>query len=313
LFVKTEDASLNKAQSNDKTSEVIKPRMAINPHDFQSEDERKALSDLRKEYIAKMLRVPRPSCYEKREEIENILIDFDTTFKFICKINNPEEREIALSAMKGAFNPLLEYDYHFQAFINYLTAYLREGVIVRILNEPTFSKSAPRITLQSLIIPGDKTKEGILVKGVSTLWFEMIRQIRINPDIIYRIECWKWEEMLAGAYKQDGWEIVTLTPKKGDKGIDIIAERTGLGKLRFLLLDQMKAYKPDHLVGPDEIREMKGVLLDHPEASKGLITTTANFSPGALEAVENLAPRLELRPKDRLVSWLASIIINEEE
>ena len=165
----------------------------------------------------------------------------------------------------------------------------------------------PQITVKTLIIPGGKTQAGTLVKGVSTLWFQMLRMIQDDPDSIHHIDCWKWEELLAGAYKQDGWEIVTLTPKKSDKGIDVIAERKGWGKLSFLLMDQMKAYKPGHLIGPDEIREMKGVMLDHPEASKGMITTTSGFTAGAVEAAKNLAPRLELRPREELVGWLASI------
>ena len=174
-----------------------------------------------------------------------------------------------------------------------------------------FSDAAPRIIVKALIIPGDRTKEGTLVKGVSALWFAMMRTIQADPDSIHQIGCWNWEELLAGAYKQDGWETVVLTPKRGDHGIDVIAKRKGFGQLRFLLLDQMKAYKPSHLIGPDEIREMKGVLLDHPEASKGLITTTADFTPGAIEAAANLAPRLELRPRDKLVEWLASVAVEE--
>ena len=38
-----------------------------------------------------------------------------------------------------------------------------------IQSEPPFSDDAPRITVHSLIVPGDKTNEGILVKGVSAL------------------------------------------------------------------------------------------------------------------------------------------------
>lgn len=308
----TDDVTNKSSQTNEKTNEISKPRESASDQDIPLKHEIKAICDLRREYVEKMMGVPRPTSYENQEEIESILFSLDKTCDYICKIDNSEAREIALSAMHGAFKPFLDSGYNIHSFLSYLSTYVRDGVIVRLLNEPTFSSNAPRIVIQSLIIPGDKTKEGILVKGVSTLWFEMMRRIKNNPDIIYHLDCWKWEEMLAGAYKQDGWEIVTLTPKKNDKGIDVIAERTGLGKLRFLLLDQMKAYKPDHLIGPDEIREMKGVLLDHPEASKGLITTTAHFTPGALEAVENLAPRLELRPKDKLVSWLASIIVGDE-
>ena len=194
-----------------------------------------------------------------------------------------------------------------------LFAYLVKRIALGIEKDVVFSDAAPRIIVKTLIIPGDKTNDGILVNGVTALWFEMMQMIQADPDSIHQIGCWKWEELLAGAYKQDGWEIVTLTPKRGDHGIDVIAERKGWGQLRFLLLDQMKAYNPGHLIGPDEIREMKGVLMDHPEASKGLITTTADFTPGAIDAAGNLAPRLELRPRDKLVEWLASVAVEKLE
>ena len=66
----------------------------------------------------------------------------------------------------------------------------------------------------------------------------------------------------------------------GDHGIDVIARN--LGRIRFLQFDQMKALSADHLIGPDEIGEMKGVLLDHPEASKLIITTTSGFTKGGM-------------------------------
>jgi hypothetical protein len=103
-----------------------------------------------------------------------------------------------------------------------------------------------------------------------------------------------------------------LTPKRNDKGRDIIAERADWGQLRFLLFDQMKAYAPDHLVGPDEIREMAGVLHREQGATKGLITTTSGFSPGALQEAQYLFPRLELKPRVRLLTWLASVAMEEE-
>ena len=143
-----------------------------------------------------------------------------------------------------------------------------------------FAGDAPRIIVKTLIIPGDRTKEGTLVRGVSALWFEIMRRIKGDPDSLHQIDCWQWEEIVAGAYKQEGWEIVVLTPKRGDRGRDVIAQREDWGQLRFLLLDQVKSYPPDHLVGPDEIREMAGVLHREQGATKGIITTTSDFSPG---------------------------------
>ena len=127
--------------------------------------------------------------------------------------------------------------------------------------------------------------------------------------------CWKWEEIVAGAYRQAGWNPVTLTPKRGDKGRDVIAEIAGIGELRHLGLgplryvDQVKAKSPTAQVGPDVIRDMRGVLLEELNATKAIITTTSTFSKGAVEAAAKFSPtRLELRDGTKLIRWLEDIL-----
>jgi restriction system protein len=51
---------------------------------------------------------------------------------------------------------------------------------------------------------------------------------------------------------------VTLTPRSGDYGRDVIAVKRGLGFIR--VIDRVKAYKPDHLVTADDVRALMGVL-----------------------------------------------------
>jgi len=47
-----------------------------------------------------------------------------------------------------------------------------------------------------------------------------------------------WEEIIAGAYKKAGFDEVTLTPRSGDLGRDVIAIKKGLGSVR--VIDQVK-------------------------------------------------------------------------
>ncbi len=57
---------------------------------------------------------------------------------------------------------------------------------------------------------------------------------------------------------------------------DVIAVKKGLGVFR--VTDQVKAYRPTHLVTAEEVRALMGVL--HADrASKGLLTTTSDFAP----------------------------------
>jgi restriction system protein len=132
------------------------------------------------------------------------------------------------------------------------------------------------LLLQAVIIPGAKTGEGQLIEAVALPWFEIIAALSCNPSLAYQIEARKWEEIIAGAYQRAGFDEVMLTPRSGDFGRDVIAVKRGLGTVR--VIDQVKAYGPSHLVTADDVRALLGVLQGD-KASKGFLTTTADFAP----------------------------------
>ena len=116
----------------------------------------------------------------------------------------------------------------------------------------------------------------------------------------------KLEELIAGAYERQGWSEVILTPRSGDKGRDIIATKPGIGSIRFY--DQVKAYKPGHIVKADEVRAMYGVLNLHQNVSKAIVTTTSQFAPGVFDEFKAAMPyRLELKDRAPLLEWLQQI------
>jgi len=163
----------------------------------------------------------------------------------------------------------------------------------------------PSITLKALLTLGDKTSEGRLIEAVALPWFEIVRMINRDPQSMYQIDPYKWEEIIAGAYSAAGFDEVILTPRSGDKGRDVIATKNGIGSIRFV--DQVKAYNPTHLVPANDVRALAGVIsVDH-NVSKGVITTTSDFAPKVREdpSISPLLPhRLELRSKDDLLAWL---------
>jgi restriction system protein len=114
----------------------------------------------------------------------------------------------------------------------------------------------------------------------------------------------------AGAYSRAGFDDVVLTPRSADKGRDVVATKHGVGSIR--IFDQVKAYKPGHLVTAEEVRAMLGVITGAQNVSKGVITTTSRFTPRITED-EYIRPfipyrlepyRLELKPRDVLLPWL---------
>jgi restriction system protein len=168
----------------------------------------------------------------------------------------------------------------------------------------------PELLLQAeIVVTGDKTAEGQLIRDVSIFWFEIVRQLQRDPQFLFKIDWRRLEELVAGAYEQAGYPNVTLTPRSGDRGRDVIASKPGFGAIR--IVDQVKRYAPRHRVTADEVRSMFGVFAGDPNVSKGVITTTSTFAPGALTKshLDVFVPnRLELKDGPQLIQWLTSLL-----
>lgn len=149
------------------------------------------------------------------------------------------------------------------------------GELVTHNGEPVIF-TTPNLLLQTVVSFGAKTSEGKIIEAVTLPWFEILKYIEDDPKHIYEISPEKWEEIIAGAYKQSGFDEVTLTRRSGDFGRDVIAIKKGLGIVR--VIDQVKAYAPDHLVTANDVRALAGVLQTD-GASKGFLTTTSDFAP----------------------------------
>jgi len=166
----------------------------------------------------------------------------------------------------------------------------------------------PALTIKALLSFAGSTGEGLLVEAVGVPWFEILEMINKDPASMYEIDPRKWEEIIAGAYRRAGFDEVVLTPRSGDKGRDVIATRHGVGSIRFF--DQMKAYKPGHVVTAEEVRAMLGVITGAANVSKGLVTTTSEFAP-RLKDDDYIKPflpyRLELKAKTELLTWLQNL------
>jgi|SRR5271166_612906 len=139
---------------------------------------------------------------------------------------------------------------------------------------------APSLLLQAVIVPGARTGEGRLIEAVIEPWFEIIALLQKDPNIAFQLSSTKWEEMIAGIYKESGFDDVILTPRSGDHGRDVIATIKGVGFIR--VIDSVKAYKPPHLVEYDDVRALIGVIQGD-GASKGFLTTTSYFPPNMMK------------------------------
>ena len=149
------------------------------------------------------------------------------------------------------------------------------------------------ILLQTVVEFGEKVDDGQLILAVTWPWYGIIEALEQDPEFAFRMTPRQWEEMVAGSYERAGAEVI-LTPASADRGRDVIATFHGLGKVR--VLDQVKAYRPGHLVTADDVRALFGVVTAD-GASKGFLTTTSDFAPRLREdplIVPHIGPRLEL-------------------
>jgi restriction system protein len=87
----------------------------------------------------------------------------------------------------------------------------------------------------------------------------------------------------------------------------VIAVKRGIGTVR--IIDQVKAYKPGHLVTANDARALLGVL-EGDKASKGFLTTTSDFAPRLVDDIlltPFMPARLELINGKVLLPRLAEL------
>lgn len=164
--------------------------------------------------------------------------------------------------------------------------------------------AAPGISVGAVLIDlGPKIDEGRMVLAVRPAWRRIFDEVVRDRNAVYKLEPHQFEEFNAAAYDGDGW-IVTLTPRSGDGGRDIIAIQPD----GFRVLVQVKLRTHGRRVKADEVRSLVGVLSRDPAASKAVFTTTSVFAPGVEGEFADMTPtRLELRDGPRFQEWLKKI------
>jgi restriction system protein len=172
---------------------------------------------------------------------------------------------------------------------------------------PLIGRTLPVILKGAILTFDSETSEGQLVAAVGGAWLRILEFLVREPDAVLQMSPRDWEQFIAGCYDSDGYSV-TLTPPSGDYGRDVIAEKPGVGTIR--VLDQVKRYKPGHLVTAEEVRAFLFVA-QADKATKGFITTTSDFAPRLLDD-PFIAPLvssgfLEPRPREKTLAWLKDL------
>lgn len=129
----------------------------------------------------------------------------------------------------------------------------------------------------------------------------LIDQLAKNPGNLHQLTPRNFEELVARITERIGYEV-ELTPISGDGGRDIIAKRkdwTG----NELLLIECKRYSPSQPVKVGIVRSLYGVV-EHEEASRGLIVTTSYFSKGSVAFAQSHRNKIQLNDYTHLIDQL---------
>jgi restriction system protein len=154
----------------------------------------------------------------------------------------------------------------------------------------------PVLVSQAVIIPYQKTFEGELIRAVTIPLLAIIKKILEDPARLFGIDPRKLEEIVAATYHESGlFDEVTLTPRSGDHGKDLVVVKKGFGSVR--IVESVKRYTPGHVVTAEEVDALIGVMSKQPQTSKGIVSTTWEFAPKIMDDpdIARLVPyRLEL-------------------
>jgi len=169
------------------------------------------------------------------------------------------------------------------------------------------AETLPGLLLSSVITLLGGVPDGQLIEVVRPAWDAIAVVLARDPSERFRIPDRKWEELIAASYDVAGYKV-TLTPRSGDGGRDVIAVKHDYACVR--IIDQVKAFGDGKRVSADDVRALLGVLHADPKASKGLVTTTAEFAPGIAteQAIQQYVPtRLQLVNGEQLIERFAKL------
>ena len=116
-------------------------------------------------------------------------------------------------------------------------------------------------------------------------------QIILNPQSVYDLETWEFEELVAEVYRRNGFNA-KVTQRTRDGGRDVIAT-CGVGGITYSTYFECKQQGPRRPVGVEIVRGLYGVM-ERDRIDKGVIVTTSRFTRDAVKEAEMLNGRIKL-------------------
>lgn len=133
-----------------------------------------------------------------------------------------------------------------------------------------------------------------------------IREVIADPALVYGIDPYYFEELVAFVYELMGLEV-NVTRRSGDYGVDVLAWHPSGMRDSPLKAIQVKRYAPASRVGIGEVQRMKGVVVDF-NAQSGEIVTTSWFTRNAVWSAVREPFQIELTDFDALQARIGKVL-----
>ena len=106
------------------------------------------------------------------------------------------------------------------------------------------------------------------------------------------VEWFRFEKDVEQFLKKAGFHVQhRAAARNGDQGVDLYATKgVDLEAVNWII--QCKCYHLGHLIGPDKLRELHGVVVTYPAGTRGMMITTSAFTSGARALAAELNIRL---------------------
>ncbi len=146
----------------------------------------------------------------------------------------------------------------------------------------------------------EKIKEDVIITESSRIK-EIIQQIYLDKQFLYKLKSRKFEEVIAEILYQKGFEV-QLTKQTRDNGYDILAlKKIESFPVKFLV--ECKKFAPNRPIGIGIIRSFCNVIKEE-KANKGIICTTSYFSQPSKDRKEKEGVILDFRDNSDILIWV---------
>ena len=126
---------------------------------------------------------------------------------------------------------------------------------------------------------------------IPELLLSVYDQILLDPNSVYNLESWEFEELVAEVYSRNGYRA-RVTQRTRDGGRDVIAT-CEVGGVSYSTYFECKQQGPRRPVGVEIVRGLYGVM-ERDRIDKGVIVTTSRFTRDAIKEAEMLNGRIKL-------------------